>query len=388
MSSEPQTTLPFFLAESVGSERPAKPQARKPFFFARSRLWLVLIALLVLLPIGYVVYGMVGPPRYKYTVHQTKLIVDGEEVTVTGLLECAHIPFPHLSEGASYRIRGGTTAAAARLKGGGAILTMFPNACGTSGARISGYMYYPGFYPAIYLVDSATDPQRIDYYFSGVSLRDPNSRVQLVEFTTLRSSSPIRSYHLLARYRWGKLTSAVPGLMDDPAMYVGYTMTVLPLPELAPEARAVIESGQGAEEIARISVNARSPTAAVDLLGQLNGDLVGPNTAAGCQFEVDDGCRVLQHTFGLPVVNGVPTLRSLDELEPFVELVRRADLSGEDNGLRRLDSIEDTMQFELFGLSERVGRLDLHQTMFVTPDREAIFGLGVELLSRNRILDQ
>ena len=333
---------------------------------------------------------MIGPPRYTYTVHETKLIVDGEEVTVSGLLECARdlLGFPTDKPG-RYHMLGGTTAAATRLKNGGAVLTMFPSACSAGPGRDANAMYYPGFYPAIYLVDNATKPSRIDYYFSDVSLHDPTSRVRLVDFQARQSWSPIRSYHLLARYRWGNLSSAVPGLMDDPAMYVGYTMTVLPFSELTDDERKFVDDQDNLDEIARISVNRNtSPAAAADLLRETKGGPVGPSTSSACQFEVRQSCRVLRRTFGIPVVDDVPTLRGLDGLTAYVELARRADLSGaDDHGRRRLDSIEDTTQFRLFGRIEKVNRGELWR-VFVPPHESIVFGLGVELLSRDRILKQ
>jgi hypothetical protein len=87
-------------------------------------------------------------------------------------------------------------------------------------------------------------------------------------------------------------------------------------------------------------------------------------------------------------MDGVPTLRDISELTPYVTLARRPDLSGaDDNGHRRLDSIEDTMQFKLFNRTEEVGRWDLH-AVFAAPEQNVVFGLGVELLSTDRILDQ
>ena len=98
-------------------------------------------------------------------------------------------------------------------------------------------MYYrPDFRPAILNLDLTTPKAEPDLTITSltVSLRDPKSTCASSSFNAAVNPGLRSADHLLARHRWDSLSSAVPGLMDDPAMYVGYTMTVLPFPELTP----------------------------------------------------------------------------------------------------------------------------------------------------------
>ncbi len=350
----------------------------------------------MLLLVGYVAYGAVGAPRYKYTVHETKLIVDGEEVTVTGLLECARdfLGLP-TDKPSIYHMLGGTAAAATRLKNGGAVLTMFPDACSAGPGRDANAMDHPGVYPAIYLIDSATKPSRIDYYFSDVSLRDPKSRVRLVDFHARQSWSPIRSYHLLARYRWGNLSSAVPGLMDDLAIYVGYTMTVLPFSELTDDERSFLEPLLTTTNDDLIWIRPNSPevkTAVRDLLRQTNMHIPDASVGRMCPpwvREADPDCDAFRRTFGLPLVDGVPTLTSDEELQPYVEMTRRPKVAGADqDGTRAVLPPDAVTEFNLFGRLVAFSKADFFGLALVAPREQIAFGIEAQLFSKDRVLQQ
>ncbi len=379
MSSLRQIAPPVLLA---GRGASAKPKARKPSVFARWRLWLVLITLLVLLPIGYVLYGMGDKPRYKYTVHETKLIVDGEAVTVTGVLECARSLLGFSSSPSSYYMVGGTTAAAL-LRRGGAVLTIFPDACG-----IDTYMYEPGYYPSIYLVDNTTNPQRIEYHFSDIRLRDPDSRVHLVSFETRRSSFPIRDYRLLERYRWrDSLESTIPGLVHDPALYLGYLMTVRPVAALPSDERAALGSmpADGGEPADK---GGSYPLTMQAAPGQVSMNFVWGSVGHLCQLQTFRGdaalCDKLRRTYGIPIVEGKPTLGTLANLLPYAELRRRSDVhfprSVQPPGRVLPTSVDRVTSFFLFGETYEVRGGAYDRVIFLTPDRETLFTLGVNAL--------
>jgi hypothetical protein len=385
-----EMTSPFLLAERVGSERPSKPHARKPSFFVRWRLWLVLIALIVLLPTGYVLYGMGDTPRYVYIVHETKLIVDGEAVTLTGVLECERSPLfllGGLSEGRPYQMLG-SPAAAVELSDGGAVVVGFPDLCG-EGRRPE---YEPGYFPATYLVDSATAPTRMDHYFSDLSLDDPKSRVRFVAFSTERSSSPIRSYSLLWRHRWSRpFSSAVPGLVDDSALYLGYLMTVASLSDLPDEERTfLMANAEGQDGILRFVIDSperREP--ALNVLHLIDPTVFGLVTGSACQSQSHAGaCERLRRTFGVPIVDGVPTVDDIGALIPYADLQRRPGTNASvDRSFARAMRLAEIniITFSLFGETVEVSRGDFERTIFVAPSQNVVFGLDTDATSSPRI---
>ena len=364
--------------------------SKRPWLWRRA---IALIVLILLLLASYVLYGWYGTPRYQYTVHETKLIVDGEAVTVTGLLECARSPLfflGALSEGRPYQMVG-SPSAATPLVDGGALLVIFPDACG--GLSVDKYMYEPGYYPSIYLIDSATNPQRIEYHFSDRSLRDPNARVRLDSFETQRSSSPIRDYRLLARYRWRKsVSSVIPGLIAEPTFFLGYLITVLPIASLSGDEGAAFDASSAHESEIADATSEISPSM------QQARDRVSINFVWGsvghlCQLKTLRGdaglCDKLRRTYGVPVVDGKPTARTLADLLPYVELCRRSDVlvRGENRTSQAFapTNVDPITRFFLFDREYDVRAGAFSRAIFLAPDDQVLFGLGVNALSSQQI---
>jgi hypothetical protein len=274
----------------------------------------------------------------------------------------------------------GSPAAAAPLAGGGALLVVFPDACAAGGWTMGTYMYKPGYYPSIYLVDSASDPQRIEYHFSDVSLRDPNSRVHLVSFETRRSSFPIRDYRLLARYRWrNSVSSVIPGLIADPALHLGYVVTVLPVSALTKEEIAetnlkTSDRGAGVQtlfdsrDFSPLAQAIREKTSIRFPVGGVGG-LCQPETKA---YE-NAACDKLRRTFGIPVVDGAPSVGSVQDLLPYAELRRRPDflIPLDSRGVVfNLTRIDDVTPMSLFGDDVEVDHSQFYDSVYFSPEQQ------------------
>ena len=199
------TSLPPEPASDSGTPAPR----RKRVWWKRWKLWL---------PLGFVLFALNScTPDYDYVWFEADVTVDGEDLTVTQMIECAY-------RGSSfwpievYSPSKSNAAVGARLKGDAGLMVWHFGACA---ATIPGNKREPITYIAgINWLDNVEKPTRMEFYPTHKSLTAEGSRVRLHEVRFSKGPFWLLTAVLRPAY-WREhvfgITSTIPYLDRTPA---------------------------------------------------------------------------------------------------------------------------------------------------------------------------